>query len=258
MSTLVTIEDLEVWFPQKGKDWVKAVDGVSFEINKGEKVGLVGESGSGKSTIANAIMKLVKSRKGKIFYKDQDILQLTEREFRPLRSEIQMVFQDPSGSLNPRMLVQDILREPLELHRDDLSKKDYEATVGGLLESVGLSKSSASKYPHEFSGGQKQRIGIARALAVDPEFIVLDEPVSALDVSVQAMIVNLLDDLADDLGLTYLFVAHDLALVEHFTDQVLVMHHGKIVESASSDKIYQDPQNDYTKQLLSAVPKLEI
>jgi len=233
---------------------VKAVDDVSFTIQQGTTVGLVGESGSGKTTIGRAILKLTPATSGEILFNGQNILPLTEREFRPLRREVQMIFQDPFGSLNPRHTIFQIIGEALEIHFPAFSRAQREARVAQLLEQVGLKPEMMHRYPHEFSGGQRQRIGIARALAVEPKFIVCDEPVSALDVSVQAQIVNLLQDLQDELGLTYLFIAHDLAVVEHISDQVLVMYHGKIVESAPAEQIYESPQHDYTKKLLAAVP----
>jgi peptide/nickel transport system ATP-binding protein/oligopeptide transport system ATP-binding protein len=215
----------------------------------------VGESGSGKSTIGKTILKLVQATSGNILFEGRDILPLTEDEFRPLRREIQMIFQDPFGSLNPRHTILQIVGEALEIHFPAMSRRDRRERVSELMRQVGLKPEMMERYPHEFSGGQRQRIGIARALAVKPKFIVCDEPVSALDVSVQAQIVNLLQDLQDELGLTYLFIAHDLAVVEHVSDHVLVMYHGKIVESASAEAIYENPQHEYTRKLLAAAPK---
>jgi peptide/nickel transport system ATP-binding protein/oligopeptide transport system ATP-binding protein len=259
---LVEVRDLKVWFPVLGGvlrrhvDDVKAVDGVSFDIEPGQTVGLVGESGSGKTTIGRALVKLTPATAGSVKFDGREILPLSERQFRPLRREMQIVFQDPFGSLNPRMTIGAIIGEALEIHFKKMSAADRRDRVAELLRQVGLKPEMAERYPHEFSGGQRQRIGIARALAVEPKFIVCDEPVSALDVSVQAQIVNLLQDLQAELGIAYLFIAHDLAVVEHISDHVLVMHHGKIVESASAEAIYADPQHDYTKKLLSAVPAL--
>ncbi len=259
---LLDVQHLKTWFPvragllRRHVDDVKAVDDVSFSVEEGTTVGLVGESGSGKTTIGRTLLKLTPATSGKVFFEGRDILPMSEWEFRPLRSEIQMIFQDPFGSLNPRMSIGDIISEPLEIHFPVMTRGDRQARVAELLRQVGLQPEMMSRYPHEFSGGQRQRIGIARALAVKPKFIVCDEPVSALDVSVQAQIVNLLQDLQEELGLTYLFIAHDLAVVEHISDHVLVMYHGKIVESASAEAIYHDPQHDYTKKLLAAVPKL--
>jgi peptide/nickel transport system ATP-binding protein/oligopeptide transport system ATP-binding protein len=236
-------------------DDVKAVDDVSFTIEPGTTVGLVGESGSGKSTIGKTILKLVAASGGQILFEGRDILPMSESEFRPLRREIQMIFQDPFGSLNPRHTIFQIVGEALEIHFPAMNRGERRDRVTELMKQVGLKPEMMERYPHEFSGGQRQRIGIARALAVRPKFIVCDEPVSALDVSVQAQIVNLLQDLQAELGLTYLFIAHDLAVVEHMSDHVLVMYRGKIVESASADAIYEAPQHDYTRKLLAAVPK---
>ena len=235
---------------------IRAVDDVSFAIEAGCTVGLVGESGSGKTTVGRTILKLIDSTSGRVLYKGSDILPLSERNFRPLRREMQMIFQDPFGSLNPRFTIGEIVGEALEIHFPQMNRNDRAARVADLLRLVGLKPEMMRRYPHEFSGGQRQRIGIARALAVEPRFIVCDEPVSALDVSVQAQIVNLLQDLQEQFGIAYLFIAHDLAVVEHISDHVLVMHHGKVVESASAEAIYNDPQNEYTKTLLSAVPSI--
>jgi peptide/nickel transport system ATP-binding protein/oligopeptide transport system ATP-binding protein len=259
---LVEVEDLRVWFPVLGGvlrrrvGEVRAVDGVSFTVNAGQTVGLVGESGSGKTTIGRALMKLVPATSGSVHFDGKDILAMPEREFRPFRRRMQIIFQDPFGSLNPRMTIGAIVGEALEIHFKKMSANERRDRVADLLRQVGLKPEMMSRYPHEFSGGQRQRIGIARALAVEPEFIVCDEPVSALDVSVQAQIVNLLQDLQQRLGIAYLFIAHDLAVVEHISDHVLVMHHGKIVESASAEAIYQDPQHEYTRKLLAAVPTM--
>ena len=258
---LLEVKNLRTWFPVTGGvlrrhiDDVKAVDDVSFTIEPGTTVGLVGESGSGKSTIGKTILKLVAATSGQIFFDGRDILPMGESEFRPLRREIQMIFQDPFGSLNPRHTIFQIVGEALEIHFPAMNRSERRDRVDQLMKQVGLKPEMMERYPHEFSGGQRQRIGIARALAVKPKFIVCDEPVSALDVSVQAQIVNLLQDLQAELGLTYLFIAHDLAVVEHMSDHVLVMYRGKIVESASADAIYEAPQHDYTKKLLAAVPK---
>jgi peptide/nickel transport system ATP-binding protein/oligopeptide transport system ATP-binding protein len=259
---LLEVKHLKTWFPVHGGllrrhvDDVKAVDDVSFSIEAGTTVGLVGESGSGKTTIGRTIMKLTPATSGEIYFAGREILSLSEGEFRPLRREMQMIFQDPFGSLNPRLTIFQIIAEALEIHFPELKKIDRRERVAELLRQVSLKPDFMDRYPHEFSGGQRQRIGIARALAVKPKFIVCDEPVSALDVSVQAQIVNLLQDLQEELGLTYLFIAHDLAVVEHISDHVLVMYRGKIVESASAEAIYENPQHEYTKKLLSAVPKL--
>ena len=235
---------------------MRAVDGVSLKIGRGETYALVGESGSGKSTLGRAILNLEPVAAGQITYLGQSIHALNRRAMMPYRKKIQVIFQDPFGSLNPRMTIFSIIAEPLDIHFKDWSRSQKEARVADLLRRVGLDPDFMQRYPHQFSGGQRQRIGIARALAVEPEFIICDEPVSALDVSVQAQIVNLLQDLQEELGLTYLFIAHDLAVVEHISDEVLVMSEGKIVEQASAEAIYQDPQHPYTRKLLAAVPKL--
>jgi peptide/nickel transport system ATP-binding protein/oligopeptide transport system ATP-binding protein len=261
-ETLLSVRDLKVHFPVKGGllqrtvDTVKAVDGVSFDVPRGKTVGLVGESGSGKTTTGRAIARLVPITAGSINYGGRNLATLARSEFFSYRKKIQVIFQDPFGSLNPRMTIYSIIAEPLDIHFKGWTKAQKEARVADLLEKVGLSADLMQRYPHQFSGGQRQRIGIARALAVEPEFIVCDEPVSALDVSVQAQIVNLLQDLQDELGLTYLFIAHDLAVVEHISDEVLVMTEGKIVEQASAEAIYKSPQHPYTVKLLEAVPKL--
>ena len=259
---LVRVENLKVYFPILGGIFrhqvgeVKAVDDVSFVVNRGQTVGLVGESGSGKTTIGRAIIRLVEPTAGVIYYGDTAVSKLAPADFRPYRKKIQIIFQDPYNSLNPRLSIFDIIGEALEIHFPAMKRADRRGRVAELLDKVGLKRDHLDRYPHEFSGGQRQRIGIARALAVNPEFIVCDEPVSALDVSVQAQIVNLLQDLQEELGLTYLFIAHDLAVVEHISDFVLVMNNGKIVEAASAEAIYENPQDDYTRKLLSAVPKL--
>ncbi len=257
---LLEVRHLKTWFPvrtgllRRHTDDVKAVDDVSFSIEAGTTVGLVGESGSGKSTIGKTILKLVEATSGQVLFDGRDILPMSESEFRPLRREVQMIFQDPFGSLNPRHPIEQIVGEPLEIHFRKMSRNERADRVAELLRQVGLQPEMRHRYPHEFSGGQRQRIGIARALAVKPKFIVCDEPVSALDVSAQAQIVNLLQDLQEELGLTYLFIAHDLAVVEHVSDHVLVMYRGKIVESAPAAAIYENPQHEYTKKLLAAVP----
>ena len=259
---LLEVHNLRTWFPvtsgllRRHTDDVKAVDDVSFAVEEGTTVGLVGESGSGKTTVGRTILKLTPATGGRISFDGRDILPLSEREFRPLRREMQMIFQDPFGSLNPRLSIYAIVAEPLEIHFPEMTRLERRERVAELLRQVGLKPEMMARYPHEFSGGQRQRIGIARALAVKPRFIVCDEPVSALDVSVQAQIVNLLQDLQEELGLTYLFIAHDLAVVEHISNHVLVMYRGKIVESASAEAIYADPQHDYTRKLLAAVPKM--
>lgn len=262
MTPLVRVNHLKVHFPvragflQPHADDIKAVDDVSFEIPQGTTLGLVGESGSGKSTVARTLLKLQPSTGGEVFYEDREILGLTESQFRPLRKHMQMIFQDPFGSLNPRMTIEEIIAEPLRIHFGSLDRGARRDKVASLLKRVGLPPESMWRYPHEFSGGQRQRIGIARALAVEPKFLVCDEPVSALDVSVQAQIINLLRDLQDEFGLTYLFIAHDLAVVEHMSDEIIVMHLGRIVEHGESRQVCESPQHEYTRKLLAAVPTL--
>ncbi|MFW5883070.1 MAG: ABC transporter ATP-binding protein [Verrucomicrobiota bacterium] len=262
-ASLVSVRGLTVEFRLRGgkgaglgAQVLRAVDGVDFDIPRGQTTGLVGESGSGKSTLGRALIRLVRPRAGEIRYNGTELRGLSERAFRPYRKRIQMIFQDPFSSLNPRMTIGAIIAEPLEIHFPKMSHRERDRRVGELLERCGLPASMASRYPHQFSGGQRQRIGIARALSVEPEFIICDECVSALDVSVQARIVNLLMDLQQELGLTYLFIAHDLAIVEHVSDQVLVMEQGKIVEQAPAATLYQSPEHPYTRKLLEAVPKM--
>jgi peptide/nickel transport system ATP-binding protein/oligopeptide transport system ATP-binding protein len=261
-NPLLKVSELKVHFPvragifQRVVDHVRAVDGISFKVPRGKTVGLVGESGSGKTTTGRAIARLVPVTAGSIQYDGHELVGLSNREFFHYRKKIQVIFQDPFASLNPRMTVYGIIAEPLEIHFKEFSRSQREERVADLLGKVGLEPEAMRRYPHQFSGGQRQRIGIARALAVEPECIICDEPVSALDVSVQAQIVNLLQDLQQDLGLTYLFIAHDLAVVEHISDEVLVMTGGKIVEQASAESIYRDPQHPYTKELLAAIPEL--
>lgn len=261
-TPLLSVRDLKVHFPvragilQRVVNHVKAVDGVSFDLQRGQTVGLVGESGSGKTTTGRAISRLVPITDGTVAYEGYDLAGLSNGQFFPYRKKIQVIFQDPFASLNPRMTIYSIIAEPLEIHFKDWSRSQREDRVADLLRKVGLDVDAMRRYPHQFSGGQRQRIGIARALAVEPECLICDEPVSALDVSVQAQIVNLLQDLQEELSLTYLFIAHDLAVVEHISDQVLVMTGGKIVEQASAEAIYNDPQHAYTKQLLAAIPNL--
>ncbi len=259
---MIEVADLKVWFPVFGGllrrrvGEVRAVDGVSFSVEAGRTVGLVGESGSGKTTVGRALLKLVAATSGSVRFDGREILPLSESAFRPLRREMQIIFQDPFGSLNPRMTCGEIIAEAMEIHFPQMKPRERLAEVAELLRKVGLAPAMTTRYPHEFSGGQRQRIGIARALAVKPRFIVCDEPVSALDVSVQAQIVNLLSDLQQELGIAYLFIAHDLAVVEHISDTVLVMHRGRIVEAAAAEELYANPQHEYTRALLAAIPQL--
>ena len=258
-DALVSVKDMEVYFPvtagllvQRKVADVKAVDGVSFSVKRGETLGLVGESGCGKSTTGKAILQLNRPTGGSVEFEDTDLTQVKGRSLRQFRRRMQMIFQDPYASLNPRMSVGSIVSEPLTIH--GLAKGQRKERVEELLQTVGLNPYFSSRYPHEFSGGQRQRIGIARALAVEPEFIVCDEPVSALDVSIQAQIINLLQDLQEEFGLTYLFIAHDLSVVRHISDRVAVMYLGHIMELTDRDSIFENPLHPYTKALLSAVP----
>jgi oligopeptide transport system ATP-binding protein len=232
---------------------VKAVDGISFDIFKGETLGLVGESGCGKSTAGRVILQLYPATGGKVTFKGRDLMTLSKEELRKQRPQMQMIFQDPQDSLNPRMTVGSIISEPLVEHGKFMGKERRER-VEQLLESVGMNREFTNRYPHEFSGGQRQRIGIARALALSPEFIICDEPIAALDVSIQAQVVNLLEDLQEEYGLTYLFISHDLSMIRHIADRVAVMYLGRIVELADSESLYSTPLHPYTQALLSAVP----
>ena len=257
MDPLLEVRDLRKYFPIKRgigeRVALRAVDGVSFEIRRGETLGLVGESGCGKSTLARLILRLVEPTAGEVYFGKTSVFQTNKEELRQLRRKMQIVFQDPYSSLNPRMPVEEIVGEGLTIH--GLAKgTEKKNRVAELLEMVGLGREHMGRYPHEFSGGQRQRIGIARALAVGPEFLIADEPVSALDVSIQAQVINLFQDLQTELGLTYLFIAHDLRVIKHISDRVAVMYLGQIVEIAEGNELYQNPLHPYTQALLSAIP----
>ena len=258
-ETLLEVTNLKKYFPIKGGvfsqtiGYVYAVDDVSFTVDKGETLGLVGESGCGKSTTGRSILRLIEPTDGKVHFEGEDVTALDKNAMRSLRREMQIIFQDPYASLNPRMTVGSIIGEPLEIHKIARGSEKTER-VASLLQKVGLRAEDMRKYPHEFSGGQRQRIGIARALALNPKLIVCDEPVSALDVSIQAQVINLLEDLQEEFGLSYLFIAHNLNVVEHISDRVAVMYLGQIVELASDTDLYNNPQHPYTEALLSAVP----
>ncbi len=256
---LIEVRNLKKYFTinhgffAKSKKYVKAVDDVSFYIRKGETLGLVGESGCGKSTTGRTIIKLYEPTGGEIIYDGVDISKFSEAELKPYRKRMQMIFQDPYASLNSRMTVGDIIGEALDIH-GLATGEERNRIIFDLLDRVGLNKDHASRYPHEFSGGQRQRIGIARALAVSPDFIICDEPISALDVSIQAQVVNMLEDLQQELGLTYLFIAHDLSMVKHISDRIGVMYLGKMVELCDAKTLYENPEHPYTQSLLSAIP----
>jgi len=258
---LIQVKDLKKYFYKEGlfskdKRPIRAVDGISFSIRKGETLGLVGESGCGKTTAGKSILRLIEPTSGGVSFRGQDILGLDREAMRKLRPHMQFIFQDPYESLNPRMKVEEIVGEGLEVHRIARGK-EKSRRVSELLEKVGLHPQDAQRYPHEFSGGQRQRIGIARAISLHPGLIVADEPVSALDVSIQAQILNLLMDLRDQLGLTYLFISHDLRIVKHISDRIAVMYMGKMIEMANSEDLFKRPLHPYTQVLLKAIPKLE-
>jgi oligopeptide transport system ATP-binding protein len=260
-KALLDIQGLKMYFPitqgiiiQRHIGDIKAVDGISFSIKRGETLGLVGESGCGKSTTGRAILQLYRPTAGRVFFDNEDLTALKGEALRRKRRQMQMIFQDPYASLNPRMTVGNIIGEPLEVHHIGANRAEQRERVQDLLRVVGLNPYFVNRYPHEFSGGQRQRIGVARALAVNPEFIVCDEPISALDVSIQAQIINLLEDLQAEFNLTYLFIAHDLSVVRHISDRVAVMYLGKLAEMTSRDELYSNPLHPYTQALLSAVP----
>lgn len=258
---LLQVEDLHVHFPvdrgllRPSRHWVRAVNGVSFELAAGETIGLVGESGCGKSTLGRAVIRLLPATAGRIVFDGTDLATLRDAELRPLRRQFQMIFQDPYGSLNPRHTVEDILGEALDLHRLAPTPAARTRRIAELLAAVGLDPAHARRYPHEFSGGQRQRLGIARALAVEPRLIVCDEPVSALDVSIQSQVLNLMLDLQREMQLSYLFIAHNLAVVKHVSDRIAIMYLGRIVELADAETIYRAPRHPYTRALISAIPE---
>ncbi|HBQ73853.1 MAG TPA: peptide ABC transporter ATP-binding protein [Erysipelotrichaceae bacterium] len=258
-DAVLNVENLKVHFPVKGglftkKQVVKAVDGVSFEIYPRETFGLVGESGCGKSTTGRAIVKLYEPTSGTVYYHGEDVTKIKGSHLAEFRRNVQMIFQDPYASLNPRMTVGEIIREPMDIHHIFNTKEEREQRVRELLDIVGLKPDHIRRYPHEFSGGQRQRIGIARTLALNPQFIVCDEPISALDVSIQAQVINLLEHIQKEMGISYLFIAHDLSMVKHISDRIGVMYLGNLVEIGDSDDVYHRPLHPYTQALLSAVP----
>ncbi len=260
-SPLLEVKDLHTHFPVKSgvlqltTGVVKAVDGVSFHLNKGETLGLVGESGCGKTTVGRTLLRLIPATSGSVTFDGTDVFDAGGSTLKRLRRQMQIIFQDPAGSLNPRMRISAIVGEPLKVHNLVSSRDEYRSRVEELLEKCGMPRASADRYPHEFSGGQRQRIGIARALALNPRFIVCDEPTSALDVSIQSQILNLLADLRDELGLSYLFISHDMAVIQHICDRIAVMYQGKIVEAGTRDDVMEHAKHPYTKALLSAVPE---
>jgi len=257
---LLELKNVKKYFPVKAGvfrrtvDYVKAVDDVSFHIYKGETLGLVGESGCGKSTTGRTILQLLEATEGEIHFEGKNLLELNKKDLREIRKDMQIIFQDPYASLNPRMTVADIVGEPLDIHNLADNKKERQERVLEILDTVGMGEEHMRRYPHEFSGGQRQRIGVARALAVDPKLIIADEPVSALDVSIQAQVINMMQDLQDDFDLTYLFIAHDLSVVKHISDRIAVMYLGKLVEMAEKNELFQNTMHPYTQALLSAIP----
>ncbi len=260
-APLLSVQDLKTHFPirsgllQRVTDHFKAVDGVSFEIGSGETLGLVGESGCGKTTVGRTLLRLIPATSGRVTFEGRDVFAAHGSELQKLRRNMQIVFQDPAGSLNPRMRIASIVGEPLVIHGMVTDKAELRERVENLLERCGMPRAAADRYPHEFSGGQRQRIGIARALALEPKFIVCDEPTSALDVSIQAQIINLLSDLQSEFGLSYLFISHDMAVIQHVCKRIAVMYKGKIVEEGTREEIIGNPQHKYTQSLLSAVPE---
>ena len=257
-EVLINVENLKKYFPTSDKEKVvKAVDDVSFQIYKGETLGVVGESGCGKSTTGRLVLQLLEPTEGKVQYNGQELTTMSRKQLRPLRKEMQIIFQDPYASLDPRKTVLQILAEPFEIHNPEMSKDEIFEKVAELVKHVGLRPEHIYRYPHEFSGGQRQRVGIARAIALNPEFVVCDEPVSALDVSIQAQVINLMADLKKQFNLTYMFISHDLRIIKHFCDRVMVMYLGNIVEIGTKESIYGKRRHPYTKALLSAIPNIK-
>ncbi|WP_313756037.1 oligopeptide/dipeptide ABC transporter ATP-binding protein [Tissierella sp.] len=253
MEPILQVRDLKKYF-NTPKGLLHAVDGVTFDINKGETLGVVGESGCGKSTLGRVILHLLEATDGELFYEGEDITKLTKTQFRELRQKMQIIFQDPFSSLNPRMTVSEIIKEPIIIHKTIRDKKEIDKKVSELMDTVGLADRLVNTYPHELDGGRRQRIGIARALALNPGFIVCDEPVSALDVSIQAQVLNLMQDLQKEMDLTYMFITHDLSVVKHISNDILVMYLGQLVEKTNSKDLFKNPLHPYTKALLSAIP----
>lgn len=255
---LLHVENLKKYFPTNEKDkFVKAVDNISFDIYKGETLGVVGESGCGKSTTGRLVLNLITPTEGVVEFKGQDLTKLSRRQMRSMRRQMQIIFQDPYASLDPRKTVMQILAEPFQIHNPEMSREEIQQKVADLVKCVGLRPEHVYRYPHEFSGGQRQRVGIARAIALNPEFVVCDEPVSALDVSIQAQVINLMQDIKKEFNLTYMFISHDLRIIKHFCDRVMVMYLGNVVEIGTKEAVYEKRRHPYTQALLSAIPNVK-
>ena len=255
---LLHVENLKKYFPTNEKDkFVKAVDNISFDIYKGETLGVVGESGCGKSTTGRLVLNLITPTEGVVEFKGQDLTKLSRRQMRSMRRQMQIIFQDPYASLDPRKTVMQILAEPFQIHNPEMSREEIQQKVADLVKCVGLRPEHVYRYPHEFSGGQRQRVGIARAIALNPEFVVCDEPVSALDVSIQAQVINLMKDIKKEFNLTYMFISHDLRIIKHFCDRVMVMYLGNVVEIGTKEAVYEKRRHPYTQALLSAIPNVK-